>query len=79
MKSHVLLTIGLFLVCAPAPDARDISEFTSNFIVPQVQPGLSASEPGTIAMPDRQNAAAPAGDETSRGQPGTEATATDES
>lgn len=45
MKSHVLLTTALFLICAPAPDGRDIAELTSNFIVPENNPGLSASEP----------------------------------
>lgn len=51
MKSQALLTIALFLVSAPAPDSRDIAELTSKFIVPENQPGLSASEPGTGATP----------------------------
>jgi len=55
MKSQALLTIALFLVCAPAPDSTDIAELTSNFIVPENQPGLSASEAGTDVAADREN------------------------
>ncbi|MDX1459624.1 MAG: hypothetical protein R3348_01035 [Xanthomonadales bacterium] len=44
MKSVVLLAIALFLISAPAPDARDIAEMTSNFIVPENAPGLRASD-----------------------------------
>jgi hypothetical protein len=44
MKSQALLTVALFLVSAPAPDSRDIAEFTSNFIVPETPLALSADE-----------------------------------
>ncbi|MBT8061512.1 MAG: hypothetical protein HKO64_12410 [Xanthomonadales bacterium] len=44
MKSVVLLTIALFLISAPAPDAQDVAEITSNFIVPSQEPGLQASQ-----------------------------------
>jgi hypothetical protein len=44
MKSTLLLATGLFLVSAPAPDARDIAEMTVNFIVLQHVPGTLASE-----------------------------------
>lgn len=44
MKSVVLLTIALFLISAPAPDSSDIAEMTANFIVPEQEPGLQASQ-----------------------------------
>lgn len=44
MKSVVLLTIALFLISAPAPDANDVAELTANFIVPTQEPGLQASQ-----------------------------------
>jgi hypothetical protein len=42
----VLLASLLFLISAPAPDASDIAEFTSNFIVPGKIPGLLVAETG---------------------------------
>lgn len=72
MKSLVLLTIALFLVSAPTPDANDIAEFTSNFIVPESQPGLMAAGPGTSTKPDQDKETAPVDTETSDGQPKTE-------
>lgn len=72
MKSLVLLTIALFLISAPAPDANDIAEFTSNFIVPESQPGLMAAEPDTAATPDQDEETASASAETSDAQPETE-------
>lgn len=33
IKSAVILTIGVFLISAPAPDAQFVSEMTSNLIV----------------------------------------------
>ena len=44
VKSVVLLTIALFLISAPAPDSNDIAEMTANFIVPEQEPGLQASQ-----------------------------------
>ncbi|MFT5141060.1 MAG: hypothetical protein ACI9CB_002731 [Rhodothermales bacterium] len=44
MKTTLLLATTLFLVTAPAPDAKGIAELTSNFIVPQNVPGLLAAE-----------------------------------
>ncbi|NND44674.1 MAG: hypothetical protein HKN58_05085 [Xanthomonadales bacterium] len=44
MKSHVMLTTALFLAFAPAPDSGDIAELTSNFIVPENHPELSAGD-----------------------------------
>jgi hypothetical protein len=44
MKSTILLAAALFLISAPAPDSGDIAEITSNFIVPEEAPGLSAAE-----------------------------------
>ena len=44
MKSIILLAIALFLISAPAPDARDIAEMTHDFIVPEESNSLRASE-----------------------------------
>lgn len=60
MKSVVLLTIALFLISAPAPDARDVAEMTANFIVPTQEPGLQASqEPAGDAQASSQLTATP--------------------
>ena len=47
MKSTILLATALFLISAPAPDSNDIAQATSNFIVPEVVPGLLAAEEST--------------------------------
>ena len=44
MKSTILLAVALFLISAPEPDAKDIAEMTSNFIVPREASSLMASE-----------------------------------
>lgn len=44
MKSTILLAIALFLISAPEPDASDIAEMTSNFIVPRESSNLMAYE-----------------------------------
>lgn len=49
MKSTMLLAVALFLISAPAPDANDIAEITSNFIVPKQLPGLEASDYSPLA------------------------------
>ena len=43
MKSTILLAIALFLISAPEPDASDIAEMTSNFIVPRESSNLMAT------------------------------------
>lgn len=49
MKSTMLLAVALFLISAPAPDANDIAEITSNFIVPKQFPGLGAYDSSPLA------------------------------
>ena len=44
MKSTILLAVALFLISAPEPDAKDIAEMTSNFIVPRESSKLMAYE-----------------------------------
>lgn len=40
LKVIMLMTIALFLICAPVPDSSVISEMTSNFIVVAMNPAL---------------------------------------
>jgi hypothetical protein len=40
IKAAVLLTIGLFLISAPAPDAGVIEEMTSNLIAIAKNPAM---------------------------------------
>ena len=42
MKPTILLAVALFLISAPEPDASDIAEMTSNFIVPRESSSLMA-------------------------------------
>jgi len=49
LKPTVLLATMLFLVIAPQPDASDIAEMTANFIVPDQQAALMASD--ELAIP----------------------------
>ena len=44
LKPILLLTALLFLIMAPAPDARDIAEMSANFLVVKSQQGLMAAE-----------------------------------
>jgi len=44
LKSALLLTILLFLIIAPEPDAKDIAKMTANFIVADHPAALVASE-----------------------------------
>jgi len=44
LKPILLLTTLLFLIMAPAPDARDIAEMSANFLVIKSQQGLMAAE-----------------------------------
>ena len=40
IKAAVLLTIGLFLISAPTPDARVVEEMTSNLIAIAKNPAI---------------------------------------
>ena len=40
IKAAVILTIGLFLISAPAPDSRVVEEITSNLIVIAKNPAM---------------------------------------
>lgn len=40
IKAALLLTIGLFLISAPAPDSRVIEEMTSNLIMVAKNPAM---------------------------------------
>lgn len=47
LKPVLLLTALLFLIMAPAPDARDIAEMSANFLIVKNPQGLmAAEEPG---------------------------------
>ena len=44
LKPMLILTILVFLMCAPAPDSREIAEMTANFLVPTSHSVLLASD-----------------------------------
>jgi len=44
LKPTLLLTALLFLIMAPAPDARDIAEISANFLIVKAPQGLMAAE-----------------------------------
>jgi len=44
MKSTILLTIALFLISAPTPDSKTISEISAGFLVPSDSVGLLADQ-----------------------------------
>lgn len=44
MKSTILMTIALFLLSAPTPDSKTISEMSAGFLLPTQNTGLMASE-----------------------------------
>ncbi len=44
LKPILLLTALLFLIMAPAPDAKDIAEMSANFLIVKNQQGLMAAE-----------------------------------
>ena len=44
MKSIILMTIAIFLVSAPPPDAKTIAEISGGFLSVSSETGLSASE-----------------------------------
>jgi len=43
MKSTILMTIALFLLSAPTPDSKTISEMSAGFLLPTQNTGLMAS------------------------------------
>ena len=50
MKSTILLTTALFLMSAPAPDAKTISEFSGGFLAENSDSGLR-SNPSQTELP----------------------------
>jgi len=44
MKSTILLTTALFLMSAPSPDSKSVSEMSGGFLVGTDETGLMASE-----------------------------------
>ena len=48
MKPTLLLATAIFLMVAPAPDARDITEMTAGFIVPDQQVNLLADDQAPV-------------------------------
>lgn len=52
LKPVLLLTTLLFLLIAPAPDARDIAEMSANFLVVKHQSGLMAAEEPSLLTQD---------------------------
>jgi hypothetical protein len=44
MKSTIMLTIGIFLVSAPAPDSKTISEVSAGFLLSSSNSGLLAAQ-----------------------------------
>lgn len=53
MKSTLLLATALFLISAPEPDSNTIAEMTANFLVPQDERALLASD--LVAGPDNSD------------------------
>jgi hypothetical protein len=44
MKSTVLLTTAIFLISAPSPDSKTITEISAGFLSPSSESGLMAAE-----------------------------------
>jgi len=44
MKSIILMTTAIFLVSAPSPDSKTISEISAGFLSPSSETGLAAAE-----------------------------------
>lgn len=44
MKSTILLTTALFLMSAPSPDSKSVSEFSGGFLAETNDTGLMASD-----------------------------------
>ena len=44
MKSIIIMTTTIFLVSAPAPDSKAISEISAGFLSPSSETALSAAE-----------------------------------
>jgi hypothetical protein len=51
MKSTILLTAALFLVCAPSLDSKTVSEMSGGFLKENSETGLMASETSPGAKP----------------------------
>ena len=50
MKSVILMTTAIFLVSAPAPDAKTIAEISGGFLSPSTETALSAAEVAPKAL-----------------------------
>lgn len=50
LKPTLLLATALFLVCAPAPDAKVIAELSANFIVTNNHAARIAAEPELVKV-----------------------------
>ena len=50
MKSVIVLTTAFFLVSAPSPDSKSISELSAGFLIETNNVGLMASEPGSVLV-----------------------------
>lgn len=44
MKSTILLTTAIFLLSAPAPDSKTLSDMSAGLLAPKNESGLLASE-----------------------------------
>lgn len=44
MKATILLTTAIFLLSAPAPDSKTLSEASEGLLAPQHESGLMASD-----------------------------------
>jgi len=51
MKSTILLTTALFLMSAPSPDSKSVSEMSGGFLVKTNESGLMASDTSAGAQP----------------------------
>lgn len=44
LKPTLVVAAAIFMLMAPAPDARDLTELTAGFIVPEAHAALLADE-----------------------------------
>lgn len=57
MKSIILMTIAMFLVSAPSPDAKTIAEISAGFLSPSSETALAAAEVAPKTKLDSDKAA----------------------
>ena len=46
MKSIILMTIAIFLMCAPSPDSKTVTEISAGFLATSSETALAAAEVG---------------------------------